>query len=76
MAYWSTTGQRWGCMCGTRTAWYVVERNCNYSAFNGYKWTWSPYSQVRCATCGRSWRTKAAYVRALPDTPPDKECAS
>jgi hypothetical protein len=59
------------CRCGgSREAWYVVHRECNYSAFNGYHRTWSAYSAVRCNTCGGSWRTKAAYVRRLPDHPP------
>lgn len=43
--------------------WRVVDRECNYSAFNGYKRTPSAYSAVRCLLCGAWWRTKAAYVR-------------
>lgn len=45
----------------------VVDRLCNYSAFNGYRWTPSDYSCVRCLTCGARWRTRAAYVADLPD---------
>jgi hypothetical protein len=45
----------------------VVHRQCNYSAFNGYHWTPSAYSQVRCLKCGTFWRTKANYVRGLRD---------
>lgn len=44
----------------------VVQRNCNFSAFNGYRWTPSDYSLVRCE-CGWSWRTKARYVGGLKD---------
>jgi len=47
--------------------WHVVQRHGNASAFNGYHWTPSSYSCVRCGTCGRAWRTKAAYVEGLPD---------
>jgi hypothetical protein len=46
-----------------------MERRCNYSAFNGYRRTPSDYSLVGCKTCGISWRTKAAYVDGLPDSP-------
>jgi hypothetical protein len=47
--------------------WAVVQRNGNASAFSGYRWTPSAYSGVRCTECGRYWRTKAGYVRYLPD---------
>jgi hypothetical protein len=50
-----------------REAWRVLDRRANHSAFNGYHWTPSDYSGVRCGTCGRYWRTKAAYVDTLPD---------
>lgn len=46
--------------------WVVIDYKCNYSAFNGYKWTPSDYSRVHCPVCYRSWRTKAAYVDGLP----------
>jgi hypothetical protein len=52
-----------------RRSWVVMHRNCNYSAFSGYRWTPSDYSEVKCLVCGRRWRTKAAYVRQLPDEP-------
>lgn len=45
--------------------WRVVDRECNYSAFNGYHRTPSRYSSVRCLLCNSWWRTKAAYVRKL-----------
>jgi hypothetical protein len=56
-----------------RPAWVVVARRCNYSAFNGYRWTPSDYSEVRCTRpdCLGRWRTKAKYVDALPDALPD-----
>jgi hypothetical protein len=57
--------------CGRehRKHWAVLQRKGNCSAFNGYHWTPSDYSAVRCAApgCGRAWRTKAAYVDTLPD---------
>lgn len=52
-----------------RPLWAVSMRNYNQSAFNGYHKTYSEYSEVRCTadTCRSVWRTKAAYVAALPD---------
>lgn len=47
--------------------WRVTARRCNYSAFNGYHWTPSDYSEVRCSECLASWRTKAQYVDRLRD---------
>lgn len=40
----------------------------NYSAFNGYRFTPSDYSLVRCqsATCQAVWRTKSNEVHQLP----------
>lgn len=55
------------CTCADRTAWEVWTRNGNYSAFNGYRFTPSAYSQVHCRRCGKVWRTKAKYVDDLPD---------
>jgi hypothetical protein len=55
-----------GCEC-PRANWRVVDRNCNYSAFNGYHRTWSDYSRVLCMKCWHTWRTKARYVAGLPD---------
>ena len=48
-------------------AWSVHQRNCNHSAFNGYRRTYSDYSGVFCDRCGTYWRTKAAYVDKLKD---------
>jgi hypothetical protein len=64
------------CMRDHRAAWWVVHRNCNYSAFNGGHRTPSDYSLVCCGTCGRRWRTKAAYVGRLPDKPPAEMSAA
>jgi hypothetical protein len=54
-----------------RPYWVVVQRKHNRSAFNGYRWTPSAYSLVRCTApgCGGVWRTKAAFVDGLPDAP-------
>lgn len=59
------------CQCEERQkpmaqrAWFVVDYKCNYSAFNGYKYTNSDYSSVCCHACRRTWRTKAGYVEDL-----------
>lgn len=50
-----------------RDRWVVLDRECNYSAFNGYRRTPSPYSSVRCPVGGAVWRTKAVYVQDLPN---------
>ena len=50
--------------------WFVTARRGNRSAFNGYHWTPSRYSEVKCFTCGHRWRTMATYVERLPDAPP------
>lgn len=61
------------CKCGeqkkpvAKRRWVVLQRRCNYSAFNGYHWTPSDYSCVQCHCCGTVWRTKASYVALLPD---------
>lgn len=57
------------CSRDHRDHWVVTMRNGNASAFNGYRWTPSAYSEVRCTAPGCEhgpWRTKAAYVRDLP----------
>lgn len=51
--------------------WWVLQRNCNHSAFNGYHRTYSDYSQVMCRVCGATWRTKADYVASVDDAPED-----
>lgn len=51
--------------------WFVSDRNCNHSAFNGYRRTWSDYSSIKCGTCRACWRTKAAYVCLLRDADTD-----
>jgi hypothetical protein len=55
------------CQRSHRDHWVVIARNGNSSAFNGGHWTPSDYSALRCTHCGRAWRTKANYVRHLPD---------
>ena len=47
--------------------WAVIDRYCNYSAFNGYSWAPSDYSSVMCLLCNGIWRTKAKYVELLRD---------
>lgn len=54
------------CDCRPRDV-EVVCRNRNYGAFNGYHYTPSDYSLVRCRKCGHPWRTKAKYVDSAPD---------
>lgn len=65
------------CQCETpvaekRSRWRVIDRRCNYSAFNGYRWTPSDYSCLVCLECGHVWRTKAAYVYSLNDVTKDE----
>lgn len=61
------------CKCSERKlpienrAWFVLVRNCNFSAFNGYRRTYSDYSTVRCEACQTVGRTKAGYVAFLDD---------
>lgn len=54
---------------GHQSSWVVLVRNANYSAFNGGRRTPSAYSSLQCKACKAVWRTKAAYVKTLPDTP-------
>jgi hypothetical protein len=54
------------CACDRRH-WIVVHRRCNYSAFNGSRWTLSAYSRLVCSNCWHTWRTKATYVDQIPD---------
>lgn len=54
------------CTPKDRSQWKVIDRNCNYSAFSGYAWTYSEYSSVTCQKCKNVWRTKARYVEELP----------
>jgi hypothetical protein len=59
------------CTCGRKRGdiedLVVVAYHCNYSAFNGCRWTRSDYSQVLCMRVGclGNWRTKAPYVEQL-----------
>ena len=51
----------------------VTDRNRNYSAFNGYRETWSRYSLIRCMETGMFWRSAGKYVDQLPDAKPDED---
>jgi hypothetical protein len=73
------------CKCAERSKpieqrrWVVIRRKCNYSAFNGYKYTPSAYSEIYCQACGGIGRTRAAYVDQLRDgeiMPPDADTAT
>lgn len=46
-------------------SWFVHQRYCNHSAFNGYRETYSDYSGVHCTKCRAVWRTKSKYVLKL-----------
>ncbi len=46
----------------------VAVRYGNYSAFNGYHFTPSDYSELVCLNCLMRWRTKADYVAMLPSS--------
>ena len=60
-----------GCQCEERAKpvdernWWVRQYLCNHSAFSGYHYTRSDYSEVVCGTCHASGRTKASYVHRL-----------
>lgn len=58
-------GRRLLCQRNHRGRWRVVQYHGNASAFNGYHWTPSAYSGIRCLECGRFWRTRADYVERL-----------
>jgi hypothetical protein len=49
--------------------WEILQYRCNHSAFNGYHYTPSDYSTVRCCSCGAVGRTKAKYVDSLREAP-------
>ena len=54
------------CTCRGWYGWRVTVYRGNFSAFNGYRFTPSDYSEVVCERCGARWRTKAKYVDSLP----------
>lgn len=58
---------RFPCGCTDAEHIRVLDRLCNYSAFNGYRRAPSDYSAVRCSLHRRTWRTKAQYVALIPD---------
>lgn len=43
----------------------VTIRHGNYSAFGGYRFNWSNYSEIRCLNCGGYFRSKAKYVERI-----------
>lgn len=54
--------------------WFVIQRRCNHSAFNGYHYTPSDYSTVACSGpgshgsgCTMILRSKSKFVSSLPD---------
>jgi hypothetical protein len=57
------------CTCANRDAWRIVTYRGNHSAFSGYRFTPSDYSEVAChrrfGGCGARWRTKAKYVEEI-----------
>jgi len=61
------------CVCEERKKsvyvreWIVLDRKCNFSAFNGYRYASSDYSKIHCRKCLSVWRTKAKYVDLLKD---------
>lgn len=69
-----------GAVCRCREAgrpvserrWRVALRHGSASAFNGYRWAPSDFSEVRCLWCCAIWRTRAAYVECLPDWDDDE----
>jgi hypothetical protein len=59
--------------CGERAKapedrnWGVINRECNFSAFNGYRYSPSDYSKLVCLTCGAVGHTKAKHVSKIRD---------
>ena len=47
------------CSREDREDWVVTMYRGNRSAFSGYHFTPSEYSELRCKACGRRWRTRA-----------------
>lgn len=52
--------------------WTITQYRCNYSAFNGYHYTNSDWSALRCNACGACGRSKAKYVDELFALPKPK----
>lgn len=46
--------------------WECWHYKCNFSAFNGYRYTPSDYSLVYCTVCRGLWRTKASWAGQIP----------
>jgi len=70
---------RYACECKERRKypeereWEIWQHLCNHSAFSGYRYTPSDYSQIHCRRCGAIWRTKAKYVVLLKLRKADRE---
>jgi len=60
----------YACHCRPRQV-MVTDDHCNHSAFNGYRFAPSDYSEVVCLICGARWRTKGEYVERSPRAPKD-----
>lgn len=45
--------------------WIIEQYQSSQSAFNGYRYCASDYSEISCSECNASWRTKANYVAHL-----------
>ena len=54
----------------------VTVRNGNYSAFHGYRFTPSDYSEVRCLACGSYWRSNARWVDTCADASREQTLAA
>jgi hypothetical protein len=71
-----------GCHCAERRKppeqrqWVVLTRRGNNSAFNGYRFESSAYSEVYCQNCGAMGRTKGAFVDQLRDAEKDAQLAA
>lgn len=49
-----------------KASWTVRVYKANHSAFGGGKRQPSDWSDLYCAVCQTSWRSKSAYVDTLP----------
>lgn len=50
--------------------WFVRVLYGNFSRFHGGRFQPSDYSEIVCAMCRTTWRTKARYVTWLPRQEP------
>jgi len=54
----------------------VTARRCNYSKFNGSRYTPSAYSEMLCLDCGTTWRTRSPQVDDFPDATSEQRVAA